>query len=69
MPINATLASKLAKPDSLAVRFEDKLAAIDTKSDRGTIYSEQQITDVEVGLNQLQLLEPQKTHPSIIHTH
>ena len=69
---NATLANMLAelradlltKPDSLAVRFENKLAAIDTKLDgiQSTVTDhEQRISDLESGLNQLQFLEAKVT--------
>ena len=69
---NATLASMLAelradlltKPDLLSVRFENKLAAIDTKLDgiQTTVTDhEQRISDLESELNQLQLLESQVT--------
>lgn len=69
---NATLASMLAdlradlltEPDSLSVRVENKLAAIDTKLDgiQSTVNNhEQRICDVESALNQLQCLETQVT--------
>lgn len=69
---NDTLASMLAElradlltnPDSLSVRFENKLIAIDTKLDgiQSTVNNhEQRIRDVESGLNQLQPLETQVT--------
>lgn len=69
---NSTLASMLAElradlltnPDSLSVRFENKLAAISSKLDgiQSTVHNhEQRISDVESGLNQLQLLETQVT--------
>lgn len=67
---NATLANMLAelradlltKPDSLSVRFENKLAAIDAKLDgvqTTVINHEQRFSDLESGLNQLQSLESQ----------
>lgn len=70
---NATLANMLAelradlltKPDSLSVRFENKLASIDSKLDGLQITindHEQRISDLESGLNQLQLLESQVTN-------
>ena len=57
-------ADSLRKPDSLSVKFEkhkqNKLAAIDTQLDgiqtRMTDH-EQRISDLDSGLNQLQLLE------------
>lgn len=67
---NATLANMLAelradlltKPDSLSVRFKNKLATIDAKLDgvQTTVTNhEQHISDLESGLNQLQSLETQ----------
>ena len=69
---NATLANMLVelradlltKPDSLAVRFENKLATIDTKLDgiQSTVTNhEQRISDLESGLNHLQFLEAKVT--------
>ena len=54
----------LTKPDLQSVRFENKLAAIDTKLDgiQTTLTDhEQRISDLESGLNQLQFLESQVT--------
>ena len=69
---NATLASMLAelradlltKPDSLSVRFENKLTTIDARLDgiQTTVTNhEQRISDLESGLTQLQSLESQLT--------